>query len=68
MEDKKRMTLAEKLGEYKGEFKRIQWLTPEELRKKTMTVLGTCLMFLAIIFTYDFIFTEIFRWVSRIVA
>jgi len=68
MDDKKKMTLAEKLGEYKGEFKRIQWLTPAELRKKTLTVLGTCIMFLAIIFSYDFIFTEVMRMISRIVA
>jgi len=68
MEDKKKLTLGEKLGEYKGEFKRIQWLTPAELRKKTLTVIGVCLAFLAIIFSYDFIFTEAMRWISRIVA
>jgi len=67
MEEKK-LTLGERLNEYKGEFKRIQWLTPEELRKKTMTVIGVCLVFLAIIFSYDFIFTEVMRWISTIVA
>jgi len=67
MEEKK-ITLSERLAEYKGEFKRIQWLTPEELRKKTMTVIGVCLVFLAIIFSYDFIFTEVMRLISTIVA
>jgi len=68
MENKKSLTLAERFSEYKAEFKRIQWLTPEELRKKTMTVLGTCFAFLVIIFCYDYIFTEALRWISRIVA
>ena len=67
MEEKK-LTFGERLDEYKGEFRRIQWLTREELRKKTMTVIGVCLVFLAIIFSYDFIFTEVMRWVSTIVA
>ena len=67
MEEKK-STLSERLSEYVGEFKRIQWLTREELRKKTMTVMGVCVLFLAVIFTYDFIFTEIMRWISTIVA
>jgi len=68
MEKEKRATLGEKFAEYKGEFKRIQWLTPAELRKKTMTVIGVCIVFLVIIFCYDFIFTEIMSWISRIVA
>jgi len=67
MEEKK-LTLGERLGEYKSEFKRIQWLTREELRKKTMTVMGVCLVFLAIIFAYDFVYTEVMRWISTIVA
>ena len=68
MEEKKRLTLLERIGEYKGEFKRIQWLTLPELRKKTLTVIGTCIVFLAVIFSYDFIFTELMRWISGIVA
>ncbi|MCL2565668.1 MAG: preprotein translocase subunit SecE [Defluviitaleaceae bacterium] len=68
MEKEKKATLGEKLVEYKAEFKRIQWLTPAELRKKTMTVIGVCIVFLVIIFCYDFIFTEIMSWISRIVA
>jgi len=67
MEEKK-LTFGERISEYVGEFKRIQWLTREELRKKTITVMGVCLVFLAVIFTYDFIFTEIMRWISTIVA
>jgi len=67
MEEKK-LTLGERIGEYKSEFKRIQWLTREELRKKTMTVMGVCLVFLAIIFVYDYIFTEIMSRISLIVA
>jgi len=67
MEEKK-LTFGERISEYVGEFKRIQWLTREELRKKTITVVGVCLVFLAVIFTYDFIFTEIMRWISTIVA
>jgi len=68
MEKEKKATLSEKIAEYKGEFKRIQWLTPEELRKKTLTVIGVCIVFLAIIFAYDFAFTEVMLWISRIVA
>ena len=68
MEKEKIATPAEKISEYRAEFKRIQWLTPTELRKKTMTVIGVCLVFLAIIFAYDFTFTEIMIWISRIVA
>jgi preprotein translocase SecE subunit len=68
MEKEKKLTLAERFGEYKAEFKRIQWLTAEELRKKTLIVIGLCLVFLAIIFVYDYTFTELMIWVSRIVA
>jgi len=68
MEKEKKATLGEKIGEYKAEFKRIQWLTPAELRKKTITVIGVCIIFLAIIFAYDFIFTEAMMWITRIVA
>jgi preprotein translocase SecE subunit len=67
MEEKK-LTFGERISEYVGEFKRIQWLTREELRKKTMTVMGVCLVFLAIIFVYDYIFTEIMSRISLIVA
>ena len=66
--DKEKITLAERFAEYKGEFKRIQWLTPEELRKKTINVMGICFVFLVIIFCYDFVFTEAMSWISRIVG
>lgn len=72
MEREKSATLGSKIvgkiTDYRAEFKRIQWLTPEELRKKTMTIIGVCIVFLIIIFCYDFIFTEIVRRISLIVA
>jgi len=68
MEKEKKLSLMERFGEYKAEFKRIQWLTPAELRKKTITVIGVCIIFLIIIFAYDFAFTELMIWISRIVA
>lgn len=60
--------LSAKLAEYKGEFKRIVWLAPEELRKNTVTVIGICIIFFVIIFCYDFAFSQVMTWFSRLVG
>jgi len=68
MEKENKATLSEKFAEYKAEYNRIQWMSREDLFKKTIVVIGNCLVFLAIIFAYDFAFTEVMLWISRIVA
>jgi len=57
-----------KFAEYKGEFKRIVWLSPQELRKNTLTVIGICIIFFIIIFCYDFVFSQAMTWISRLVG
>lgn len=51
-----RKGLTDKLNEYKGEFKRIVWPTKAELKKNTITVIITCILFGVLIFCMDFVF------------
>lgn len=67
-ENKENGGFSAKIAEYKGEFKRIVWLTPAELKKNTFTVIGICIIFFVIIFCYDFAFSQIMTWFSRFVG
>ena len=67
-ENSKGFDFSAKLAEYKGEFKRIIWLKPEELKKDTLTVMGICAIFFVIIFCYDFAFSQAMTWFTRLVG
>ena len=60
--------LSAKIAEYKGEFRRIVWLKPDELKKNTLTVMGICAIFFVIIFCYDFVFSQGMTWFARLVG
>lgn len=49
----KGFNFSSKFGEYKGEFKKIDWPT-SELFKQTVTVIITCVIIAVIIFGMDF--------------
>lgn len=52
-EEKKKIDLATKWNNFKGEYKKIIWPDFKNLCKQTYTVIVTCLFFGAIIFCMD---------------
>ena len=54
MENTEKRSFSEKLGEYKGEFKKITWPTKPEIIKQTVTVIITCAIIGVIIFGMDY--------------
>jgi preprotein translocase subunit SecE len=55
--EKKRSFVA-KLGDYRGEYRKIIWPTRQDLIKETVVVVVTCLIVGAIITGFDMIFAN----------
>lgn len=52
-QEKKGRSIASRLGDYRGEYKKIIWPTRQDLVKETMVVIVVCLMLGAIISAFD---------------
>lgn len=59
MENTDKKSFGDRLGEYKGEFKKITWPTKPEVIKQTITVIITCAIIGVIIFGMDFSFNAV---------
>ncbi len=70
MEEKKISTEAKKknsLGEIREEYKKIVWPDKKTLYKQTLTVITTSLIFGAIVFGFDTIYTFVFALIAKLV-